>query len=235
MESTPRFQHDCDACVFLGHAHGSDLYAHPRMPGSRLGLIARRSSEEEDYESLTMTRADWASTIIDVAGRAPWMETAFRAAESRRLFPEPLVHACTVGNRMVPAAWRHVDGPLATNIWFWPGQGLWLGTYNDFLAPGFGNNGYRAAEIPDGSRCSPTLEEAVSRIREAAVKVEFVNTLMRNDMPLLMEYSHGGSSRFDVALRRFSKGYQWDDASLRAMDEAKSRFASGAAPAPAAT
>ena len=42
----PRYRHDCEACIYLGHHESLDLYA-CRMDT----VIARRSSTPEDYES----------------------------------------------------------------------------------------------------------------------------------------------------------------------------------------
>lgn len=43
----PRFQHDCGACVFLGHYEEHDLYYCPGEPT----VIARYSSEGPGYKS----------------------------------------------------------------------------------------------------------------------------------------------------------------------------------------
>jgi hypothetical protein len=41
----PKFEHDCDCCVFLGNFQGQDLYWCAGEP------VARRSSRPEDYSS----------------------------------------------------------------------------------------------------------------------------------------------------------------------------------------
>jgi len=55
------FTHDCDNCLFLGHwedpevtpSYGHyDLYACPEHDGSQATLIARYSSQGEDYVSM---------------------------------------------------------------------------------------------------------------------------------------------------------------------------------------
>ena len=43
----PRFQHDCDNCVFLGHYEGHDLYYCPREPT----VIARYGGGGPEYTS----------------------------------------------------------------------------------------------------------------------------------------------------------------------------------------
>ena len=48
------FKHDCNACVFLGHYQGSDLYFCPRGGPAANGIptvIARRSNDPPDYTS----------------------------------------------------------------------------------------------------------------------------------------------------------------------------------------
>ncbi len=48
MISNPRFEHDCDECVFLKRFGDADLYFHP---GSLESVIARFSDEPSDYIS----------------------------------------------------------------------------------------------------------------------------------------------------------------------------------------
>ena len=52
-EQTPQFEHDCECCVFLGHArHGdqkADLYFH--KGAFETSVVARFSSDGPDYTS----------------------------------------------------------------------------------------------------------------------------------------------------------------------------------------
>ena len=58
MSASPKYDHDCDGCKFLGHdSHERDWYAcgPAAKSGIRFGLrtlIARRSSEPSDYASV---------------------------------------------------------------------------------------------------------------------------------------------------------------------------------------
>jgi hypothetical protein len=45
---SPRYEHDCHHCVFLGRFEEWDLWAHPVVPKT---IIARRSSDPADYVS----------------------------------------------------------------------------------------------------------------------------------------------------------------------------------------
>lgn len=45
----PKFQHDCNSCVFLGNYNGNDLYYCSQR--SFPTLIARHSDEGDDYTS----------------------------------------------------------------------------------------------------------------------------------------------------------------------------------------
>ena len=50
--SIPKYQHDCEHCVYLGHFNEHDLYYHPHT--SVLGqetVVARYGSDERDYDS----------------------------------------------------------------------------------------------------------------------------------------------------------------------------------------
>lgn len=47
ITNQPKFEHDCDRCVFLGHALDADLYFCLSAPT----VIARYSSWESDYIS----------------------------------------------------------------------------------------------------------------------------------------------------------------------------------------
>ncbi len=46
----PRYEHDCDICVFSHRIGEYDLYLHPWENGYK-NYVARRSSEGSDYES----------------------------------------------------------------------------------------------------------------------------------------------------------------------------------------
>jgi len=49
MSQTPRHQHDCTTCTFLGFYEDYDLYFCPQ--GSMPTVIARKSSKDSDYQS----------------------------------------------------------------------------------------------------------------------------------------------------------------------------------------
>lgn len=46
---TPRYKHDCNRCVYLGHLQEFDLYACPQ--GGNPTIVARFSSKGGDYFS----------------------------------------------------------------------------------------------------------------------------------------------------------------------------------------
>lgn len=48
----PRFQHDCDACTFMGQHGIFDVYLCLSGGGIRRSIIARRSSRGDDYAFL---------------------------------------------------------------------------------------------------------------------------------------------------------------------------------------
>jgi len=45
----PRFQHDCDKCIFLGHFNEHDVYFCPKSNGG--SLLARYGDDGPDYAS----------------------------------------------------------------------------------------------------------------------------------------------------------------------------------------
>lgn len=48
----PRFQHDCESCLYLGQHDKADLYfCGDQIVGSRCTVIARYSSDGPDYQS----------------------------------------------------------------------------------------------------------------------------------------------------------------------------------------
>jgi len=58
--SAPLYQHDCEACQFLGAAGEDDLYAHPpHRHGKEVTLIMRHSSDPPDYCSFGFTPTHW--------------------------------------------------------------------------------------------------------------------------------------------------------------------------------
>jgi len=50
INDRPRYQHDCDACTFLGQRLNHDLYS--CGTGERVSLIARYSDDGPDYKSM---------------------------------------------------------------------------------------------------------------------------------------------------------------------------------------
>ena len=52
---TPKYQHDCEACQFLGHHRGHDLYVcrNPRNEGLS-SIIARFADQDSHYASFPM-------------------------------------------------------------------------------------------------------------------------------------------------------------------------------------
>lgn len=52
-EETPRFQHDCGKCVFLGRYHERDLYFHPgeHPDGLSQTVVARYGDDGPSYTS----------------------------------------------------------------------------------------------------------------------------------------------------------------------------------------
>jgi hypothetical protein len=48
--TAPKFKHDCDQCVFLGHYYRQDFY-HCAKAGHGTVLIFRSSNEPSDYET----------------------------------------------------------------------------------------------------------------------------------------------------------------------------------------
>jgi hypothetical protein len=66
----PKFEHDCDDCVFLGHYLENDLYYCPKEPT----ILARYGADGPEYTSgLTFAEHD------------PRMAEAFRRAEQNGL------------------------------------------------------------------------------------------------------------------------------------------------------
>jgi hypothetical protein len=55
-DTEPRYVHDCDACVFIGHYNGADIWD-PAHEGNG-SIIVRHSSVGPDYESGTQARVD---------------------------------------------------------------------------------------------------------------------------------------------------------------------------------
>lgn len=49
MYSEPKFDHDCDICLFLGNYHEFDVYFHPAERGG--SIILRSGNEPSDYYS----------------------------------------------------------------------------------------------------------------------------------------------------------------------------------------
>lgn len=82
-EPAPKYQHDCDRCVFLGrHVFGPpeesvvfDLYYHP-ADGAGRTVIARHGDREDDYLS---------GLIFGLNGTVPPLVEAVRRAEERGL------------------------------------------------------------------------------------------------------------------------------------------------------
>lgn len=60
MSDKPQWEHDCEACIFLGSAiggkHHVDLYAH-ESPSGRVELIARYGDDGPDYASTELSMA----------------------------------------------------------------------------------------------------------------------------------------------------------------------------------
>lgn len=55
MSAEPRYEHDCDECVFLGRSEENDVWVHPREDATHWdSLILRRSGEPSDYSSFRM-------------------------------------------------------------------------------------------------------------------------------------------------------------------------------------
>lgn len=56
MKNQPKYQHDCDTCLFLGRFENYDLYYHPGSDWNET-LVARYGNDPEDYVSgLTPSR-----------------------------------------------------------------------------------------------------------------------------------------------------------------------------------
>lgn len=65
LEFEPRFEHDCDKCIFLGHYNEHDLYFCPQ--GGSPTVIARWSSDGPDYISgLALVKS---SEVLQMAQR----------------------------------------------------------------------------------------------------------------------------------------------------------------------
>lgn len=82
-DEIPKFEHDCDACVFLGSGnvqdHTYDFYACPREwsvtssgpPGSHMCCIARFGSKGPEYASMTHSVEAWAEALAAFDARGP--------------------------------------------------------------------------------------------------------------------------------------------------------------------
>ncbi len=71
-----RYQHDCTACVYLGHFEEYDLYVCPQ--GGIPTVIARFSSEGPDYQS---------GLDAGKSGLLPFLAEAYSRAVSNGLLP----------------------------------------------------------------------------------------------------------------------------------------------------
>lgn len=67
---TPRFEHDCDECVFIGHYGGHDLYRCPQM--GMPTIVARYGDDGAEYTSgprVALAGAEWHATPSGWVGR----------------------------------------------------------------------------------------------------------------------------------------------------------------------
>jgi hypothetical protein len=79
---TPRYQHDCDDCVFLGCDASFDLYWHPSGNPEMRTVIARFGNEGPEYHS----GMAFAAPYMDITGAiqmgiAPLVKAKRRAIE----------------------------------------------------------------------------------------------------------------------------------------------------------
>ncbi len=88
MKLNPRFRHDCEACAFLGHFRGYDVYHCENEAFSHLtggSLIARHGDEGSDYwamqKNMFISIVD--QSVVDRYGSKSAMAAAYEA-----LFPE---------------------------------------------------------------------------------------------------------------------------------------------------
>jgi len=72
--NNPRFLHNCDVCVFLGHLEGNDLYFCPKEPT----VLARYGDDGPEYTS-----------GISLAELDPRLAEAFRRADKKGLLDGP--------------------------------------------------------------------------------------------------------------------------------------------------
>ena len=76
----PRYEHDCEGCIFLGRHAAADLYYCPHEPT----VIARRSSEGGDY-----------SSGLSFVGRHPALTEAYNRASARGLLSSEAIALAT--------------------------------------------------------------------------------------------------------------------------------------------
>ena len=70
-DAKPRYQHDCEECVFLGqyaHHHVFDLYVCPRDNGLGICCIARWDSNGASYSSMSLLPEVWDASLAAIKG-----------------------------------------------------------------------------------------------------------------------------------------------------------------------
>lgn len=73
VSENSRFQHDCDACEFLGHTLNVDLYVCDKT------LIVRHGHDGPDYYSITV---DGNHHVLDIVSRCTEFALAYGLAVS---------------------------------------------------------------------------------------------------------------------------------------------------------
>ena len=87
MENKPKFKHDCDKCLFLGHYRGYDCYICPNKDNGT--LVARNGNDGTQYASVPLFCFE--AIIHSECRKAEyiqaWIEAAYKLNEALKLIP----------------------------------------------------------------------------------------------------------------------------------------------------
>lgn len=89
-KALPRFRHDCEKCVFVGHGYDGRIFDAYVCPGDQCSLIRRRSDRAEDYGSFPLFVGKSIDVYLEVLKAAAWNIERFDE-EGRRTILKPLV------------------------------------------------------------------------------------------------------------------------------------------------